>query len=190
MGLQLCEQLLFRNRARVTKELSQLKNTVLELCRDTSDLEESQNFPELSDQELDKLLLDRLDNLQNNYGVLTKLEIVGQERQIPSQLKRGIIEIVHEALTNVGKHANANATKVRLELKRDRAVAEIEDDGRGFKLESGIEKSRTLGHLGLIQMERQAKTLGGTLEINTYPGQGTKLVVSVPLPDKSTNFRQ
>jgi signal transduction histidine kinase len=85
---------------------------------------------------------------------------------------------VQEALTNVVRHADATTASVLVE-RRDGAVRlVIEDDGRGF--DAGA-INRGDGHLGLYSIRERAELLGGTLTIESAPGQGASLFVELPL---------
>jgi signal transduction histidine kinase len=82
---------------------------------------------------------------------------------------------VQEALTNVAKHARAEAVKISLERTKDRVIMSVQDNGIGFNHRSA---GRGLGLLGL--RERSA-ALGGSLWIDSRRGGGTTLTMSIPL---------
>lgn len=92
--------------------------------------------------------------------------------------------IVEEAISNARKHARANNVWVRLRVEGGSFVAEVEDDGVGFDtslLEEGYEAR---GSLGMLNMKERAELVGGTLEIRSAPGEGTKVTLKVPLGRK------
>ncbi len=91
-----------------------------------------------------------------------------------------LIRIIHEALTNTFKHAQATAITVAFE--RDRAVLKvtIEDDGKGFVPETVISKRF---HFGLQTMKERAEALGGRLTIDSAPDKGTRIVAVLPLEE-------
>lgn len=91
-----------------------------------------------------------------------------------------VYRVVQEALSNVVRHAGAETVSVRVRRAGGRVVAEVEDDGRGFELDGPIESLE--GGLGLIGMQERAHAVGGELEIDTAPGEGTLVRMEVPDP--------
>ncbi|WP_332749106.1 sensor histidine kinase [Hydrogenophaga sp.] len=87
----------------------------------------------------------------------------------------GIFRIFQEALTNIAKHAQARNVVVRLEQNGEGLTLEIHDDGIG--LAPGPYRSDARGLLG---MRERARDLNGTLDLQTMPGEGTKLHLSIP----------
>ncbi|MEI9809410.1 MAG: ATP-binding protein [Bacteroidota bacterium] len=87
----------------------------------------------------------------------------------------GLFRIYQEALTNVARHAEAKNVKASLELLPDQFSLVIIDDGKGF------DSTRKNKSLGLLGMKERAHIMGGTLTINSEPGKGTTVTVSVPL---------
>jgi signal transduction histidine kinase len=91
-----------------------------------------------------------------------------------------LYRVVHEALNNVAKHAQA--TKVRVALRRDgeRFVVTVEDNGIGF---ASVEThaSPLDGGVGMISMRRRTELLEGRFEVSSTPGHGTTVSISLPL---------
>jgi signal transduction histidine kinase len=94
------------------------------------------------------------------------------------QVEIQIIRIIHEALTNVFKHAHASKSTVQFERNGDFGILTVEDNGNGFVVEEGIEKRL---HFGLQTMRERAEGVGGKLIIQSAPGKGTKVMVYVPI---------
>ena len=99
----------------------------------------------------------------------------GSADTLPDAYKIGLYRIVQEALTNCARHSEARAVKIRLVSEEERYLMRIEDDGKGF-----VPKRKARG-LGLIGIEERISNMNGKLEIQSAPGQGTKLLVSIPL---------
>lgn len=111
---------------------------------------------------------------------------LGPDR-LPPDLETHLYRIVMEALTNVRKHAAASRVSVILERRRDHLLVIVEDDGRGFDLES-VRRAASAEHkLGLFGMQERAALVRGAFQIESNPGQGTTVFVRVPLPDKGEN---
>jgi PAS domain S-box-containing protein len=119
----------------------------------------------------------------------TRFRLQDDLRSQPSPETRTILyRITQEALTNVRKHAAAEAVIVSLQEADGGFLVRVADDGVGF--ETDAEKP-VAGHLGLAAMRERAALAGGWLRIETAPGAGTVLEVWVPAPpdlDK-TNLR-
>jgi signal transduction histidine kinase len=90
----------------------------------------------------------------------------------------GLFRIAQEAVRNVRKHSGATVATLILQFGPSETYLEITDNGRGFQIgRAGASKEI---HLGLVGMEERAKLLGGTCTVQSAPGQGTTVSVSVP----------
>ncbi len=93
------------------------------------------------------------------------------------ELSTAVFRCLQEALTNVERHAGANAVRVSLAADRDLLVLEVQDDGRGIR----PEEIRGPASLGLLGMRERAAAFGGEVLVRGEPGKGTLLRVEVPL---------
>jgi signal transduction histidine kinase len=102
---------------------------------------------------------------------------LGEER-LERNLTTAVFRIFQEALTNVARHAQAG--RVDISLSRDTACLrlEVRDDGTGISAEA----ARDGASLGLLGMRERARRLGGTAAIAPAAGQGTAVVIELPLP--------
>lgn len=91
-----------------------------------------------------------------------------------------LLRIVQEALANVRRHSGASRVKITLGQKGDDVWMEVEDDGRGFEPAKGA-------GIGLTGMRERANALGGELEIESKPGDGTRVRFRVALPTLPKN---
>lgn len=89
----------------------------------------------------------------------------------------GLFRILQEALTNVMRHAEAHTVELGLTVENDELCLRVSDDGRGFDMESAWRGNS----FGLVGMRERVLMLGGTLEIDSQPGDGCTLRVRVPL---------
>jgi nitrate/nitrite-specific signal transduction histidine kinase len=113
------------------------------------------------------------------YGVEARLEVDDESlTQVPAHVGIQIIRIVKEALTNVRKHAGASKAWVRFEGDGDWTRIIVEDDGQGFDpVQIRGEGQR---YFGLQIMRERAESVGGSLELDSWPGRGTRAVIHVP----------
>ena len=96
---------------------------------------------------------------------------------LPASITAPVLRIVTEGLANIHLHAAATQASLRLRTGDGALHLEIQDNGQGFDPTAVPE-----GHYGLIGMRERARLLGGTLDIESHPGQGTTLRVRIPLP--------
>lgn len=110
------------------------------------------------------------------------------EDRLPEHVEIALYRIAQEALQNVQKHAGASAVRMRFVVRGGAARLEVADDGRGFDpggLDPGgpdpgpAGRSRAAGY-GLRSMTERAELVGGLLRVQSRPGSGTTVVVSVP----------
>ncbi len=92
-----------------------------------------------------------------------------------------LFRICQEALTNAAKHAQASEVRIRLAVTRSQVSLEIRDNGGGFVVPADWVELARQGHLGLVGMRERAEAVGGSMEISSQPGQGTRIQVVVPL---------
>ncbi len=98
-----------------------------------------------------------------------------------ADVRRNIFLILKEALTNVVRHAGANTVEVRLEATAGRLTLVVRDDGCGLAADAATIAAER-GHQGLVNLERRAAMLGGTLAVVGTPGTGTTVTLRVPAP--------
>jgi signal transduction histidine kinase len=122
-----------------------------------------------------------LRGLKRRYNIRGTLEQVDLPPRLPREIELAAYRIVQEGITNVAKHARATRCDVRLTQLPDRLLVEVEDDGVGFVEDT--DRPIIARGLGLVSIRERASRLGGTFNILSRPGAGTRLIVS--LPEKS-----
>jgi len=117
------------------------------------------------------------------------------ERGITFSPERAIAvyRIVQEALTNILKHGEAQHVQVKLSRQSEQLTIRIQDDGCGFDLHAleRVRRQDTDGRgLGLFGMEERAHLIGGRFHIESQPGRGTTVQVTIPLVDGSQQMEE
>jgi len=102
---------------------------------------------------------------------------LADEPELPFEFKEALYRVAQEAMNNVAKHAQARKVAVRLDRLPSEIALTVCDDGIGF--DPGGEYP---GHVGLRSMRERVERLGGRLQIDSVPEEGTQLRASVPLP--------
>jgi signal transduction histidine kinase len=116
-----------------------------------------------------------MDN-QNQRGKFeAQLVVEPPQLQLPGDLEVACFRIVQEALTNVMRHAEASHVQITLLRKNGQVELFIGDDGVGFDVLAASEESRLGRSMGLMGMEERARLLGGMLDIQSGPGNGTRI---------------
>ena len=88
-----------------------------------------------------------------------------------------LLRVLQEALTNARRHSGATSVEVSLRTEDEAVLAGVTDDGRGF------DSAPARPGVGLSAMRERAEALGGNIEVESRPGEGTKVTVRVPLRD-------
>ncbi len=114
-------------------------------------------------------------------GVKVRLEISGDEGPTTATAATAIFRIVQEAVSNIAKHSQAKNVKITLEFRESEVRVLVDDDGCGFDPDSLKQPLDSGRGLGLIGMRERAELFGGTVEIESSPGQGTHIRVRVPI---------
>lgn len=114
-------------------------------------------------------------------GLAVAISITPGMRRLTAAQENGLYRIAQEALTNVRKHAQATQVTLRLEQRDATVRLLIEDNGRGFAPEQQQSTPPTSeGGFGLTGMSERAHLLGGTLDIHSAIGAGTRITASIP----------
>lgn len=112
--------------------------------------------------------------------VSVHLETSGIQRRLSPSVETALFRIFQEAVHNIARHAEARNAKIWLEVKDNKVVITVEDDGKGFDVDA-IFKSSKVQSLGLLGIRERVELLGGTFNIKSEVGRGTCLTVEIPL---------
>jgi len=105
-----------------------------------------------------------------------------EESEIPEHLKIIIFRIIQEAMNNAAKYSGADRILLSLVKTGDCIELRIEDNGTGFDPGAAVSRMDPSGGFGLTSMKERAELSGGTLEIKSAPGAGTKIRACWELP--------
>jgi PAS domain S-box-containing protein len=119
-------------------------------------------------------------------NIKTSLTMTEMESLFSRQSQITIYRIVQECLTNIAKHAQATRVSVDIGKLDDRFLFSVEDDGKGFDVKEAFGQDPTEKGLGLAAMYERARMLGGSLDIWSQEGTGTRITFTVP-PDEGGN---
>lgn len=105
----------------------------------------------------------------------------GAPRPLPLQVEAALVRIAQSALANVVQHADARHATLTLEFLPEEVILDVVDDGRGFDVVEQPAPDRD-GGFGLAAMRSRAGELGGSLTVETSPGDGTAVAARLPAP--------
>jgi PAS domain S-box-containing protein len=114
--------------------------------------------------------------LRARHGIEVETALA-TEPEAPLEVKQALYRIGQEAMHNTVKHARASRVDLRLDCRPEGLVLEVRDNGHGFDASASFP-----GHLGLRSMRERVLRLGGTLAIDSAPGQGACIRATIPTP--------
>jgi signal transduction histidine kinase len=117
------------------------------------------------------------ETFERRTGVRVSVASSGDTLHVPPAVQLVAYRTAQEALTNVGKYAQARQVRIDLSDHEGVLTLEVQDDGQGMAPEA-LKKPRSFGLKGL---QERARRVGGWMDVSSRPGQGTLVVVSVPL---------
>ena len=157
---------------RTTKEIRQMLFTLRPLA--------------LESQGLDAALQQLADKMQETYQEHVHIDTFDGIDETMELNRLGVVfYIIEEAVNNARKHANAKNIWVTLRRSGDLVVLEVEDDGVGFNVNEIQQNYDQRGSLGMINLQERTDLISGLLEIESKPGSGTCIKVTIPLTEEA-----
>jgi len=137
---------------------------------------------QLEEASLPEALEELARRFSGESGVKTEAVVDGDPVPLSAGAEAALLRVAQEALHNVRKHAGAERVMISLSYMGDRVVLDVRDDGVGFDPEevSGGSEDGISGGFGLSGMGRRIEEEGGTLKVESAPGEGTTLTVEMP----------
>ena len=117
-----------------------------------------------------------LDAFQDTYGVPVDVVIPPEMPRLADEAELCIFRITQESLQNIVKHSGADKVKIVLAQTPRQTRLTVSDGGQGFVRSAALRK----GGLGLLSMEERALSIGGRLTVNSEPGKGTEVRLTIP----------
>ncbi|OMP65820.1 sensor histidine kinase [Domibacillus epiphyticus] len=107
---------------------------------------------------------------------------IGMDKRLPSKLEVALFRLIQESVQNALKHADASSIMVKLEIKRDQVLAVVKDNGKGF-----LVNEKKSGSFGIMGMKERVELLEGDITLHSKPGEGTAVLISVPVLEQTLN---
>lgn len=120
-------------------------------------------------------------HMQESYGLSVSLKMRGTANTADDNLRILLFRMVRELLFNVVKHAGVEEATLRLVEGEDRLRVVVEDRGTGFEMTEDDDSG-----VGLVSVRDRIKMIGGSFDIETAPGEGTRVAIEVPWRSNGT----
>lgn len=154
------------------------KNLVSKAIQDLRDLSRSLNTDNIAAMGLMRAIEYELELIHKTGAHQTQFNIEGSVTRLDAQKELIIFRIMQETINNIIKHANAKNISIEAIFNSNLELS-IKDDGNGFdKLEKDTNQP---SGMGLKNMESRAKMIGAEFSINSLPGNGTQVILKIPL---------
>jgi signal transduction histidine kinase len=180
VGLRMLESA--EDRDQVVSQSQQLRLTARQTLDEVHALAVQLRPPVLDDLGLHAALGRYVREIQQRFNIPVDFQVIGLEhKRLPQSIETAVYRILQEAMTNAAKHSEAEHISVLLEERDGLVSGIVEDDGQGFDADQVLHTGLLAGRLGLFGMQERAQQLGGSLVIESKPGQGTTIYLRIPL---------
>jgi signal transduction histidine kinase len=140
---------------------------------------------DLHPHQLDHLGLTRaleamMDSAAGSSGIAFASQLDNVDALFPKDAAMNLYRVVQESLNNILKHSSARHARLQLERDIHEVQLRIEDDGCGFKVTEPVNGGKGMGLKNIVE---RVRILGGKLKLESEPGRGTSLAVTIPVAD-------
>jgi signal transduction histidine kinase len=182
LRLDLCRILTQRREtAAVADELAQLRLDLLQIAAGMRELMAELRCPRLRDLSTCGIIERCVRDHEGRANVRVVVDLVGlADESLDIDQKLAVFRIMQEALRNVRQHSGASRVQVCGAQRESLVQLSLEDDGKGFDL-LAVSSSYPRRGMGLAGMHERAKAVGGQVEIDSEPGLGTRITLTIPL---------
>lgn len=177
MGLGYLSQNIPKNRLELQKQILKLRNQAEDLTREVRIVSHQLHPAILEHLGVAAALRSFCTQFSEQSGIFVTVNFATNFADINQEISLCLYRITQEALINVAKHSSAQHVSVELKTSFRHIELKIRDDGFGFD----VEHTKKSGGIGLVTMQERARLVHGRFVLQTTPGQGTTIVVKLPL---------
>jgi signal transduction histidine kinase len=177
LRLETCRKHLLQSPEELERELRSIEDETrssMKVIRQFLAGKETQAFPPGM---LFEKLKDDLRFLRDGLGLQVIFESYPEDLSVPEAIEQDLYYVLREGLMNISRHSQASRADVVLRKSKTKLEGYLSDDGVGFEPAKGRED----GRLGLTSMQERIKKLGGELNIQSSPGEGTRISFVLPV---------
>jgi signal transduction histidine kinase len=164
---------------RLKDQTQQLEELLVQAINSTRTLMVDLSPPILYGLGLEPAVSEHIDQLQRNHQIRVNLEADDEEDHYPEDIRVLLFQAIRELLFNVVKHADVDEARVEIRRSEDLLTVTVKDSGVGFDPSVMVQGPRD--HFGLFSIRERLEFVGGLLLIESSPGHGTSVRMSVPL---------
>jgi PAS domain S-box-containing protein len=172
------------------KDVDEIRDLVEQSIQDTRSLIFDLCPPFLYELGFEKALEWLLDDIQEQYGITTHFECDGKPYQLDDDLRILLYQSVRELFINIVKHAQAQHARLSLQTDPTSLNLCVEDDGRGFNEPTSAFRFDKEGGFGLFRIQERFHYLGGEINIDSKPHQGTRISLVLPFKSSEHTYKE
>ncbi len=189
-----CETL-FDNQFPVSEKMKQRVGEMSDILQGSistvRDLSYDLRPPGMDHLGLARTIFQYCEEFSNSQGLNLDFHAAGiDELRLDYDIEINLYRLVQEALNNVRQHAQAGSVTVRLVASYPNLILRIEDNGLGFDVEGRIIRAASEKRMGLDSMKQRVGLLNGDLKIQSRQGEGTKIIVEVPIREQKIGSKK
>lgn len=166
-------------------ELEKTGSLLEQAIRDTHSLTFKISSPILYELGLEAALERLTEQVQQEHGLSARFITDDRPKPLEDDVRVLVFQAVNELLVNAVKHARAQNLEVSMRREGGSLKVEVGDDGVGFQTPPTQPRRREQGGFGLFSIRERLRPCGGLLEVQTEPGAGTHVILTVPLAETS-----
>jgi signal transduction histidine kinase len=171
---------------RVSSELGRIQGLLREEVLKLRELMQEMKSIDVDSRKLRSFLADTVERFQRETGITARFLFEVEARDMPPRVCREIVRIIQEALVNVRKHSKARQVLVRLFPSNGQWRLTVEDDGRGFDFSGRFSQTELdEARRGPVVIKERVRLIDGELTVESTPGQGSRLEITIPSPPES-----
>lgn len=179
--IQSLEERLVQRRDQTGPEAEQARLLLDKAMQEVRRISHNLRPSELDDLGLVPALRSLCQEWQERTGIAVQLQAASLPQSWPGEVELNLYRILQEALTNVEKHSRASRVSLALTREGQLLLVRIQDDGVGFNAPPAFTGKPKRPGMGLVDMTERAASVGGSFELRSAPGQGTTILLRIPL---------
>lgn len=182
LGFAAASENVLHNPTLAAAQLTELKTMSTQALQELRDLIVDLRPSLLDDLGLVPALQSQVQSFTQRTGVQADFVLNGRRQRVPPEIETIVYRIAQEALTNVTKHAQAAHVTVQIGFEENVLQLEVRDDGRGFAPQTLFDTTNSRRQVwGLLGMQERVALVGGSCVVQSQPGQGTAVQVTIPI---------
>lgn len=165
------------------QDLDAIQNSIQHALHEVRAISTGMGVPQLENLSPADIVSRVVRNHERRTSTPVQVQLDALPTTAPLSVKITLYRIIQEALANAYRHAQGKGQQVHVSVNDGQLLVSVADAGPGFATRSTPTEN---GHLGLVGMRERVESLGGTFEIESEPGRGTRISARVPLQSNET----